>query len=271
MTYARRAFAGAAVQTTLDGAINSTSLTITLDNSLGWPSGAEFYAVIDPGQATEEKILCTRSFLTLTCASTAKRGVDGTAAASHSNGAVIYPCVAAADLDEANDLVAEYTTRGDVVTVDSNGDFARVALGTNGLVLQSDGSDLVSGQVITAGITDLAVTAAKLADDVYTKPVQVYTALASQFSNTNPSAQGIVLMNVATANDFQIVPDATENLPVGTVFRIAQIGAGQTTIAASIGVTLNGTPGLKLRAQYSVAFVIKTAANTWLAWGDLAA
>lgn len=270
MTYARRAFAGAAIQTTISGAINSTSTTITITSATGWPSGAEFYAVIDPGQSTEEKILCTRLGTTLTCASTAKRGVDGTTAASHNNGAVIYPCVSAADLNEANDLVSKYTSRGDVVTVDSNGDFKRVPLGTVGLVLQSDGQDLVAAQVGTTGIADLAVTANKLAAEVYTKPMKVYTYTTSRFSNA-PDTEGMVLMNVSTANDYQIVPDSTENLPVGTMFRIAQIGTGQTTIATSVGVTINGTPGLKLRARYSVAFVIKTAANTWLAWGDLAA
>jgi hypothetical protein len=139
MTYARRAFAGAAVQTTITGAITATSVTINIAAATGWPSGAEFYAVIDPGQATEEKILCTRSSTTLTCASTAKRGVDGTAAASHSNGAVIYPCVSAADLDEANAVTSALTTKGDIYVYNGS-TIVRLPIGTNGQVLTADSS-----------------------------------------------------------------------------------------------------------------------------------
>lgn len=137
MAYARRAFAGAAAQTTISGSITSTSLTITIVASTGWPSGAEFYAVIDPGQASEEKILCTRSGSTLTCASTAKRGVDGTAAASHQNGAVIYPCVSAADLDEANAVTSALTTKGDLLVYNGSA-YVRLPVGTNGQVLSAD-------------------------------------------------------------------------------------------------------------------------------------
>jgi len=142
MTYPRRAFAGAAAQTTITSGITATALTITIAGSTGWPSGsAEFYVVIDPGQASEEKILCTRSGTTLSCASTAKRGVDGTVAASHSNGAVVYPCVTAADLNEANDLVATLTSKGDLLSVDGSSDFVRVPVGVNGQVLFADSGE----------------------------------------------------------------------------------------------------------------------------------
>lgn len=56
----------------------------------------------------------------------------------------------------------------------------------------------------------------------------------------------------------------------GTRVDLAQLGAGQVTVAAS-GTTINSTPGLKLRAQYSGATLIQTAANTFLLVGDLSA
>jgi hypothetical protein len=37
------------------------------------------------------------------------------------------------------------------------------------------------------------------------------------------------------------------------------------------GATVNGTPGLKLRAQYSTASLVCLAADTYLLVGDLAA
>ena len=51
---------------------------------------------------------------------------------------------------------------------------------------------------------------------------------------------------------------------------IAQLGAGQVTVAAS-GTTIYSTPGLKLRAQYSAASLICLATNTYLLVGDLSA
>jgi hypothetical protein len=35
------------------------------------------------------------------------------------------------------------------------------------------------------------------------------------------------------------------------------------------GAIVNGTPGLRLRAQYSAATAKKIAANTWVVIGDL--
>jgi hypothetical protein len=59
-------------------------------------------------------------------------------------------------------------------------------------------------------------------------------------------------------------------LTVGQRIDIIQLGAGQTTVVAS-AVTINATPGLKLRAQYSVATLICTAANVYLLAGDIIA
>lgn len=59
--------------------------------------------------------------------------------------------------------------------------------------------------------------------------------------------------------------------PIGTQITILQTGSGQTTIGAGAGVTVNATPGLKLRAQWSSVTLIKRATNTWVAVGDLQA
>jgi hypothetical protein len=55
------------------------------------------------------------------------------------------------------------------------------------------------------------------------------------------------------------------------IVNVSQYGAGQVTIAATGGVTLNSTPGSKLRAQWSAATLIKRATDTWVLSGDLSA
>lgn len=109
MAYDRRSFAGAATATTISSGIDSSTLSISIADATGWPSGSggDFFAVIDRGTATEEKVrVASRSTLSLTVA-TGGRGVDGTAAVAHSASAAIEVCVTATDLDEANAHIAD--------------------------------------------------------------------------------------------------------------------------------------------------------------------
>jgi len=81
----------------------------------------------------------------------------------------------------------------------------------------------------------------------------------------------IVEISNASANTLTVPLNATVAYPVGTQINIIQTGAGQTTVAATGGVTINSTPGLKIRAQWSSATLIKRATNTWVLVGDLSA
>ena len=80
-------------------------------------------------------------------------------------------------------------------------------------------------------------------------------------------------MSNASANTLSIPTDATTNFPVGTQIVVVQSGAGQTTIVAADSgtTTVNATPGLDLRDQWSMATLIKRAANNWVVTGDLSA
>jgi hypothetical protein len=81
----------------------------------------------------------------------------------------------------------------------------------------------------------------------------------------------IVEMNVSTANTLTVPPDSSVTFPTGTHITIIQTGAGQCTVTQGSGVTINATPGNKLRAQWSGATLIKRAADTWVLIGDLSA
>jgi len=95
--------------------------------------------VIDPGLVTEEKVLVgSRTGSSL---SSITRGVDGTTASSHSAGATCYPVFTASDADEANLFASTMTTRGDLLKMGAGPTVARLAIGTSGYVLTSDGTD----------------------------------------------------------------------------------------------------------------------------------
>jgi prefoldin subunit 5 len=82
---------------------------------------------------------------------------------------------------------------------------------------------------------------------------------------------GIVEMNSASATTFTIPTNATLAWPVGASMDILGTGAGLVTIAGDAGVTVNSTPGLKLRTQWSSATILKRAENSWIVFGDLKA
>lgn len=81
----------------------------------------------------------------------------------------------------------------------------------------------------------------------------------------------IIEMDSTSATTVTIPPDSSLNLPVGSSLDIIQINTGEVTIAAGAGVTVNSTPGLKLRTRWSSCTLLKRAANTWIVYGDLKA
>jgi hypothetical protein len=83
---------------------------------------------------------------------------------------------------------------------------------------------------------------------------------------------GIVEMNANNvAVTFTIPTNATLAWPVGASMDILGTGTQEVTIAGAEGVTINSTPGLKLRTQWSSATILKRAENSWIAYGDLKA
>jgi hypothetical protein len=96
-------------------------------------------------------------------------------------------------------------------------------------------------------------------------------AQAASYTLVLTDQSDIVEISNASANTLTVPLNSSVAFPVGTTITILQTGAGQTTITPTGGVTINGTPGLKLRAQWSSATLIKRAENTWVAIGDLSA
>jgi hypothetical protein len=146
----RRQYKGAAAQTTITNALGVGDTSITIAATTGWGDGATpYYVVISPGTSSEEKCLATRSGSTLTLT----RAQDDTTAQSHSSGATIYPVFSADDADEANLFASTMTTRGDLLTMSSGPNVARLAIGAANTVLKSDGTDPSWGTIGAANLT----------------------------------------------------------------------------------------------------------------------
>jgi hypothetical protein len=81
----------------------------------------------------------------------------------------------------------------------------------------------------------------------------------------------LVEMSNASAITLTVPLNSSVAFPTGTQINLLQTGAGQVTVAGAGGVTVNATPGLKLRAQWSSATLVKRGTDTWVLLGDLSA
>jgi hypothetical protein len=142
----------------------------------------------------------------------------------------------------------------------------------------------------TGAITSVALTTGNLSQFAATTSAQFNGVISDEIGTGNvilsdlaTSAQTasytlvltdkgkLVEMSVATANNLTVPPNSSVAFPTGSQINIVQTGAGQTTVVAGSGVTVNATPGLKLRAQWSSATLIKRATDTWVLVGDVSA
>ena len=92
-----------------------------------------------------------------------------------------------------------------------------------------------------------------------------YTAVLSD------ADESYLTLSNAAAIAFTIPPNSTTPFDIGAIIAGKQLGAGQVTITAGAGVTINTEVGLKTNAQHSPFSLIQTAINTWEAAGSLAA
>jgi len=126
----------------------------------------------------------------------------------------------------------------------------------------------------TIDLTNATGTPAILLNSATGSPRTTYTINAQTTAYTfalTDSYTRLVTVNSSAGVVVTLPTNASVAFPVGATIDVMQIGAGQVTFAGSSGVTVNATPGLKMRAQYSSATAIQVAANSWVVVGDLAA
>jgi hypothetical protein len=82
----------------------------------------------------------------------------------------------------------------------------------------------------------------------------------------------LIEMNVGSANNLTVPLNSSVAFPIGTQIDVIQYGAGQTTIVATSGVTINSQSGyLKIGVRYSAVTLIKIGTNEWYCIGNLVA
>ena len=290
-----RKYSSISVEQLLDAPMGAGDTTLTLDDAaavtalLGGVTLAggnvdQFTIAVDPDTASEEIIFVRgTSGNQLTGL---QRGQAGTSATTHSAGATVKHVLTSNDLDYYTSGVDNALTAAGTATltnkvIDSaNNTLTGVVTltGTQTLTNKTLTTPVISSVVNTGTVTfptltDTLVgrtTTDTLTNKTLTAPVvnlainsqtAAYTLVAADKSKV------VVITSASTAN-------VTVNSGIfsqGDVVYIIRNGAGTCSVTAGAGVTINGTPGLALRAQYSSAALICTGTNTFVLVGDLSA
>ena len=157
------------------------------------------------------------------------------------------------------------STAGNIIVYNSSGVPTSVTE-TGDITISDTGvTAIASGVIVNADISaTAAIDLGKLADVSTNAQTASYTLVLADKNK-------VVEMGVGSANNLTVPLNSSVAYPVGSQINILQTGAGQTTIVATGGVTINATPGLKMRAQWSYATLIKRATDTWVLVGDISA
>ena len=131
--------------------------------------------------------------------------------------------------------------------------------GTMAFLKQNSGGDTINDLQIYTGPTWMSVV----------DPVYEFNQKSTSY--TLVISDSFKMIEMSSGGTLTIPEESSVNFPIGTAIDILQTGSSQVTLAAASGVTLNATPGLKLRTQWSSATIIKRSSNTWIATGDLVA
>lgn len=109
--------------------------------------------------------------------------------------------------------------------------------------------------------TSPSISDPKIAQSINAQTGTTYTAVLADDSK-------LITLNNGSAITFTIPLNSSVAFPVGASLNIAQLGAGQVTVAGAGGVTVSGI-GTKIAAQYGAATAIQIATNQWLLVGNL--
>jgi hypothetical protein len=134
-------------------------------------------------------------------------------------------------------------------------------------------------------LSDVAITSVATNDVVYYNgsswvnkninsiPISTNAQTGTTYTTVLADAGKIVEASNASAITLTVPTNTSVAYPVGTQITILQTGVGQVTVAAvtPATTTINATPGLKLRAQWSSAVLTKRGTDLWVLTGDLTA
>ena len=152
------------------------------------------------------------------------------------------------------------------------GDDANFAATTaNAIALKAPLASPTFTGLVTVAANGIAYTDGTQAKEGVPSRTPIISKTASYTLSAESERDSLIEVSSESGTTITIPLNSAVAYPVGTTLDILQTNTGQVTIAGDAGVTVNGTPGLKLRTRWSSATLFKRDTNTWVVFGDLTA
>lgn len=231
--------------------INAGTRSAALEAAIGWP--------YSNGSTIESRIATLESTVGSSLAATYIKAIPSSNATAATRNLItpsttsVIPLQVQGIVGQAANLQEWKTSAATVAYVTPLGKLFAFDGSTTAEVATLSGTQTLTNKTLTTPVTTMGTNARTAS----------YTLVLSDQSK-------IIEVNNAGSTTVTIPADASVNYPVGTYIMVLQTGAGQVTITGS-GFTPNGTPGLKLRTQWSMATLIKRGTDSWVVSGDLIA
>jgi hypothetical protein len=278
-----RKYSSISVETTLASSINTTATSMTVATgtaaalmggvSLGAGDVDIFTVAIDVDTINEEIVYVTNvsgDILTIS-RGRAGTGTPGVSGIAHSSGATVKHVLTSDDLTDFESAVSPIVSLGfsgstsGTTTLQSSA----IASGTvtipsgNGTLATIAGTQILTNKTIN--YNDNTITNLPNANFDLSINAQTGTTYTLVLGDKNK----LITLSNSSAITLTVPTNTSVAFPTGSQINLSQNAIGQVTIVGDTGVTINATPGLKLRDQYSSATLVKIGTNSWLLMGDL--
>lgn len=165
-----------------------------------------------------------------------------------------------------------YNNKGVILSGVSSGGYERVSVGSDGFVLTANSGSTTGVSWSAPSVTptnEVTLTNKTLTSPVinvsFNKQTDSYTLALSDNGK-------IVEIDSTTTKYLTVPKNSSVAFPNGASITISQTNVGQIIVqGVDVDVTVNGSPGLKIRDRWSSATLIKRDTNTWQLIGDLSA
>lgn len=173
-----------------------------------------------------------------------------------------------ADVRQVNPLLAEMHSSS-VVLDDEDLTLGQWARSYDSAVGIAPGDTLAVKQMRGGGwlVTDIINDEAEVLDP--SPPRSTTPETGATVTPAAGSAGSLVKLDSSSSQT--VVIDEDLGLADGQQIDFIRLGTGSVTFQQGTGATLNGTPGLKMRARYSAASVLCVGTNAYVVVGDLSA
>jgi hypothetical protein len=299
---ASRKYSTISIDTTLASSINSSvgSLTVaagtgtTLMGNVTLTAGDTFALAIDPETSSEEIVYVT---VANTDTLTVTRAQAGTTGIAHSAGAKIQHVFTGNDAQHFEDGVNAAITETSTSTL-SNKTLTAPKFVNGGFIADANGNEEIKFTTTASAVNEITVTnaattgtpsIAATGGDTNISLNLVPKGTGTVQANAVPLALARLGLNAQTgttytlvATDLNKVVTLTNANPItltvpnaifsaGDQIHLAQLGAGQVTVASDGTSVIQPSTTLKLTAQYSAASLICTTSNNFLLVGNITA